>query len=339
MESLPETPAAPLRKPRRASPWPWLIALVAIAGGGWYLYQQWQAMQVASIALEAADETSPAALDRRLLDAESELANLRRGQQNLEQRFTDTRSRSDLLREEMLGLGQRAAIVEDNLKQLSGQRPENRDSLRLDEAELLLGLAQTRLVIAGDVAGAIHATALAEAALAALTDPQLVNLRQTLADELAALRSLPADPRSLARLKLDALEATLPRLASSEREPGGAPPRDGLGRLLDALVQVRASGEQDLLSPSDRSTGEAALALELALARTAMEQRDDARFHASLQRVDGWLRRLYVDSAALREQRQQLVTLAEQSLSPSWPALGRTLEQLRDLRRPGRTTP
>lgn len=296
-------------------------------------------MQVADIALEASDETSPAALDRRLLDAESELANLRRGQQNLEQRFNDARSRSDLLREEMLGLGQRAAIIEDNLKQLAEHRPENRDNLRLDEAELLLGLAQTRLGIAGDVTGAIHATALAEAALAALTDPELVNLRQTLADELAALRSLPADPRTQARQTLDALEAALPRLASGEREPGEAAPRDGLARLVDALVQIRASGEQDLLAPAERSTGEAALALELSLARTALEQRDDARFHASLQRIDGWLRRLYVDGAALREQQRQLHVLAEQSLSPSWPALGRTLEQLRDLRRPARPTP
>ncbi|HEX5755307.1 MAG TPA: uroporphyrinogen-III C-methyltransferase [Arenimonas sp.] len=310
-----------------------------MVAGGWYLYRQWQAMQVAEIALEASDETSPTALDRRLLDAESELANLRRGQQNLEQRFNDARSRSDLLREEMLGLGQRAAIVEDNLKQLAEHRPENRDSLRLDEAELLLGLAQTRLGIAGDVAGAIHATALAEAALAALTDPELVNLRQTLADELAALRSLPADPRTLARHKLDALEAALPRLASSEREAEETTPRDGLGRLLDALVQVRASGEQDLLAPAERSSGEAALALELALARTALEQRDDTRFYASLQRIGGWLSRLYADSAALREQQQQLRTLTGQSLSPSWPALGRTLEQLRELRRPARPTP
>lgn len=341
MESLPESPAAPPRKPSRPSPWPWLLLMaLVLGGGGWYAYQSfWPQGPATPIALEATVDLSPEALDRRLLALESELAALRRGQQTLEQRLGDVRSRSDLLREEILGVGQRAAIVEDTLRQLAEHRPDNSDSLRLDEAELLLGLAQTRLGVAGDLSGAIHATALAEAALAALTDPQLVSLRQTLADELAALRSLPADPRTQARIKLDALEAALPRLPDSAADVAEDGTRDGLGRLLDALVQVRATGSQDLLAPAERSAGQAALALELALARTAMEQRDDLRFQASLQRIDAWLRRLYADSPALREQQQQLAELAGLSLTPSWPALGSTLGQLRELRRPGRSAP
>lgn len=340
LDHLPDTapaiaPAAPQPRPAR---WPWWLAgLALLAATGYFSQPYWPKL---SPPREAAPDLSPEALDRRLLDTESAMATVKRGQQTIDQRLADTRARTDLLRDEVLGIGQRSAIIEDNLRELAKATAESHDVLRLDEAELLLGLAQTRLRIAGDQAGAVQATALAEAALAALTDPQWVSLRQTLADELAALHSLPADPRLQAEQGLAALEAALPQLsapASAQATVAARP--SGLQRLLDALIQIRPSGAQDLLAPSGRATGEAALALELALARTALEQRDDARFRASLARIGRWLARLYVDSPLLKEQQAQLDQLAARPLTPQWPALGRTLEQLRELRRPNRTRP
>lgn len=336
MESLTDTatPAAPAA-PRRWPVYLLLLAVVAAGGAAAYVYGPWF-----KPAPTTPDVLSPEALDRRLLEAEQALAGMRRSQQSIDQRVTDTRARTDLLRDEVLGVSQRSAIIEDNVRELAAANRDSRDALRLDEAELLLGLAQTRLQVAGDLAGAVHATALAETALAALTDPQWVNLRQTLADELAALRSLPADPRMQAARELDALEAALPELAApSAGFDVEGQPKPGLERLLDALIQVRASGAQDLLAPAERGAGEAALALELALARSAMAQRDDARFRASLSRIEQWLRRLYVDSPALQTQQRRLAELAAHSLAPEWPALGNTLKQLRELLRPARPQP
>lgn len=340
VESLPDAPTAssppapslPAAAPSANRRWPWLVvvglALAVIVYAGLHFLPQWRADAGNGVDL------SGAALDRRLLEVEQALGGLRRGQQGVDQRLTDTRARTDLLRDEVLGVGQRAAIIEDNLRELANANRDSRDLLRLDEAELLLGLAQTRLSVAGDIAGAINATVLAEGALSALTDPRWVSLRQTIADELATLRRLPADPRTQARRELDALEAALPSLAAitpAQVRPG--PPPTGLQRLLDALIQVRATGEQDLLAPSARASGEAALALELALARTALEQRDDVRFRASLSRVGQWLRRLYLASPQLTAQLKQIETLAAPSLIPDWPALGTTLAQLREQRR------
>ena len=182
---------------------------------------------------------------------------------------------------------------------------------------------------------------MAREVLEPMTDPQFISLRQTLAQEISALRALPADPRDEAAGELDALEATLPRLSS--RAPG-APPAAAEGgsrwqRILDALVQVRPSSSQDLISPADRATGEATLALELALARTALERRDEAAFRASLTRIDQWLQRLYADDATLRERRERLRALAGRTLSPALPDAGAALQQLRDLRRGRDATP
>lgn len=310
----------------------WLSALVlvaaAAAAGWWY----WSGRLATP---EAGPDLSPEALDSRLLAAEQAVTSLRRNQQSIDQRLTDTSARTGLLRDEVLGVGQRAALLEDSLRELSAQAAEGSESLRLDEVELMLAMAQARLAIAGDAAGAIRATTLAQQALAPLTDPRFINLRQTLGQELAALRALPDDPRDLAAGELDALQATLPRLAS--RAPGAAPAA-GTGdsrwqRLLDAIVQVRPSSTQDLISPADRATGEAALGLELALARTALERRDQAAFDAGLQRIDQWLQRLYADDALLRERRERLAALAGRPLTLALPDQGAALQQLRDLRR------
>ena len=327
LDQSPDSPA-----PRRAfGALGWLLVLAVLAAGS---YGAWRAWHLVAPVAEEGPDLSPEALDARLLEAEQAITTLRRTQQNLDQRLTDTTARTGLLRDEVLGVGQRAAILEDSLRELSAQSGEGRQALRLDEAELLLSLAQSRMGIGGDLQGAIHATALAREVLEPMTDPQFISLRQTLGQELAALRALPADPRVEAAAELAALEALLPRLAS--RAPGAPAAaggqRPGWQRVVDAVVQVRPSSSQDLISPSDRSTGEAALGLDLALARTALDRRDEAAFRASLVRVDLWLQRLYADDATLRERRERLAALGALALLPELPMQGASLQQLRDLR-------
>ena len=138
-DPTPGTP--PARRAFGALGWLLLAAvLVAVAWGGW---RGWQALTPAP---DQGPDLSPEALDARLLAAEQALVSLRRTHQGLDQRLTDTTARTGLLRDEVLGVGQRAAILEDSLRDLSLQASEGREALRLDEVELLLSLAQARLV-------------------------------------------------------------------------------------------------------------------------------------------------------------------------------------------------
>jgi uroporphyrin-3 C-methyltransferase len=338
VDTLPAPPAATVPARPRGS-WPWLALLilgVATIAGWWY----WNLRH--RVVVDTVD-LSPEALDSRLLQAENNLSGVRRAQETLIQRLADNRARTDLLRDEVLGVGQRAGLLEDSVRELSDTRQDAAAALRLDEAELLLTIASERLRLGRDVAGAVHATELADGVLAALNDPALLNLRQSLAQELAALRALPPDPAADAAGRLDALEAALPQLAAAgPARPARAstdPKAGGLERLLDALVQVRPSGEQDLLSPTDRGAGEAALQLELALARTALERRDEKAFRASLGRLDSWLRRLYADGALRRAQQAQVARLRVQPLTRTLPIAGSTLVELRSLRQRRRIEP
>jgi uroporphyrin-3 C-methyltransferase len=338
VDTLPAPPAATVPARPRGS-WPWLALLVlgvATIAGWWY----WNLRH--RVVVDTVD-LSPEALDSRLLQAENNLSGVRRAQETLIQRLADNRARTDLLRDEVLGVGQRAGLLEDSVRELSDTRRDAAGALRLDEAELLLTIAAERLRLGRDIPGAVRATELADGVLSELSDPALLNLRQSLAQELAALRALPPDPAAEAADRLDALEAALPQLAAAgparPARSSGDPKAGGFERLLDALVQVRPSGEQDLLSPTDRGAGEAALQLELALARTALERRDEKAFRASLVRIDSWLRRLYADGNLRRTQQAQVARLRMQPLTRELPIAGSTLVELRSLRQRRRIEP
>jgi len=319
-------PDAPLTAPRRRLPgalW-FLLALSVLLGA----ILVWRTVRQAPAAV--ADAGDPATFDARLLQVESELGAIRRSQEATNQGLTDTRARTSLLRDEVLGVTQRSALIEDSVRELAGSRHEGEMSLRVDEAELLLVFAQQRLRIAGDLPGAVRATELAESVLAQQRDPALLNLRQALAQELIALRGAPPLPQALAASELDAFEAALPSLETTSPSAPSvtAPGVSGLQRLMQAFVQVRSSGEQDLLAPADRSTGEAALGLELALARSALDHRDPTEFHGSLARIDRWLQRLYATGPRLAGQRLRLARLGKLDLTATVPEAGSTLEDL-----------
>lgn len=324
------TPSATRRLRNRF--WWGLLLLLALLTGGLL----WKTRVPQTITAETTLDLSPEALDSRLLQAEATLASLQRTQATFSQRLTDTRARTNLLRDEVLGVTQRSALIEDSVRELSSSRHPGEMALRLDETELLLTLAQQRLLLAHDLAGALRATELADGTLSSLNDPTLINLRQTLAQELNALRRLPKDPQAIAADELDQLEIMLPQLSAGYPaqpvKPNPLVQNSGFQRLLNALIQVRPSGEQDLLSPADHSAGEAALSLEIALARTALDRHDQAAFRQSIKRMDQWLQRLYANSPLLRERRARLKKIAVLTLSYRPPLAGSTLEELQTLR-------
>ena len=180
------TDAPDVSTPRRRPLWPWLLlALAALAAwGGW---TAWQARQHA--ALRAAGDA-----EQRLSALEERLASLRREQRSQAQRLQQADATNRLLRDELLGLGQRAALLEDSVSKLADPDRHGAQALRLDEVEMLLGTAQQRLQLAGDLDGARRAYALAAGMLSGIDDPAYLSVRQTLGQERAALDALGGDP-------------------------------------------------------------------------------------------------------------------------------------------------
>lgn len=302
----------------------WLLAAVLLAVAGWRGWDWWQAQQARTQATLAASEQRLAALEARL-DA------LRRDQRGQVQRMQQADATNRVLRDELLGIGQRAALLEDSVSRLADPDRHGAQALRLDEIELLLTMAQHRLRLAADLDGARRAYALAAGLLEAIDDPGYLSLRQALAQERAALDALGADPARVAAGRLDAFAAQLAALPT--RPAADADARTPwLRRLLARIVEVRPSDRARLQGPAERSVGLDALQIELTLARAALERRDPAAWRAALLRVEHWLPRLWPESPLLRARRAELRALRALPLAVPVPVLGSTLEQLRSRR-------
>lgn len=304
-----------------------LLAIMAYLG-----YQRLFKPQVAASAQTL--DLSAEALDRRLLATEQTLAAVQGERRNLQQRLDEASSRTSLLRDEMLGISERAALIEDSVRELGAGGRSMQESLRVNEAEMLLGMSRERWLLSGDISGTIHALELAAGMTAGLKGPQWLNLRQTLSQELAAFRAIEADPRAIARGELDALEDLLPQLPKSDgaATPAAVSNGQGLKRLLDALVQIQPTGQQNLISPAERQAAQTALLLEISNARMALQMRQDGEYKRSIRRIEQWLTRLYAQTPALQERRTRLRATAAAPLSISVPLSGSSLLELQRLK-------
>jgi len=310
--------------PRRGGRTGWwvVIAIVAVAGGLWYVdHRRDEAAHVAEI--EAG---------QRLRAAESRLDGLRRDVRGHSQRLQQADATNRVLRDELLGLGQRAALLEQQVTRLADANRKGAQALRLDEAELLLTLGEERLRLAGDLDGARHAYALAADVLDGIDTPGMLNAKQALAQERAALDALDGDPARTAMTQLDAFATALPTDAATGTLPAAPADAPWWERVLAKLVQVRHDDAQVALSAQDRAAARTALDLELALARSAIDRRDVAGYRAALVRAGAWLPRLWPASPALDARRARLEQLQALPLSADLPTLGSTRQVLRTQR-------
>ncbi|CAM0118067.1 uroporphyrin-III C-methyltransferase [Stenotrophomonas maltophilia] len=314
-------PAPPPHRPVR-----WLLPLAAVvvvgAGGyaGWYVWQQQQHEQ------EAQAQTTAV----QLKGLEATLDALRRDQRATSQRLQDAATTNRVLRDEMLGLSQRSALLEENLAKLADSANQGRQAVQRDEAELLLTQAAQRLNYADDVEGARRLYAQAATALAELPDADGLNLRQALVQEREALDALGSGPRVQSLQRLDAVARALQGLPSQiTGTTGGNAAKPWWQATLAPFVDITPSRQNGPLTAAEQRNADDALQLELTLARAAIERGDRAGRNSALDRVEHWAQRRWPDSPAVRAQRAELKALRELPLQANDAVLGSTLQQLR----------
>lgn len=311
---------SPPRRSRAGSLLLLALVLLALAAAGGWAWQHWQQAQARASAAANARQSAMAAR----LDA------LRAAQRAQAQRLQQAEATNRLLRDELLGIGQRAALLEDSVSRLADPDRHGAQALRLDELELLLAIGQQRLRLDDDVEGAHRAFALAAPLLAGIDDPAYLSLRQTLVQEQAALEALGPDPRLRAATLLAGLErglqAPAPTLAA------GDPKRPWYARLLDRVVTVQPTASAGLRAGTDREAAFAAAQVDIALARAAIERRDGVALGLALDRIGAWQRRLLAGSPMLAAQQRELATLRALALRHDSPLAGSSLQQLRALR-------
>lgn len=321
MDATPSpAPSPPLQRSRAGGLLWLLLAALLLAAVGGYGWRHWQAQQ-ARLAMQ----------ERQLHEAEqARIDALRKAQQAQAQRMQQAEATNRVLRDELLGIGQRAALLEDSVSKLADPDRHGAQSLRLDELELLLGIGQQRLLLGGDLDGARRALALAAPLLAGIDDPAYLSLRQTLAQEQAAMDALGADPRVRANTLLDAL------MAGVQAAPAADVARDTRApwyqRLLARVIHARPTAGAGLDQRPDREAALAALQVEATLARAAIERRDGVALATATARIDSGLQRLLAGAPLLAQKRRVAAELKSLPLRADSPLSGTTLQQLRALR-------
>jgi len=334
-------PAAAARRrslPALARPLLGLALLAALGWGGW---RAWGVVQERGAALAGLD-AARARAEQRLEAASGEVAALRREVDGLTRRLGDAEAVNKSLREETLGLGQRANLIEDALASLAERRMAGAVALRLNEAEFLLRLGQERLALFGDPAATLEAFRLADVELAAIDDPALAGVRQTIAAEVAALAALNTQGPAAHRAALDRLALAVPtlppRVAPAPALPTAAEARGWWDRALAVLgqfVRVRRLDPADaaLANPLNVVAAREALGLELLLAKAALAAGDAPRYRAALESVRARLAEAFdPQAAAVREGLAAVDAARVAAQSDSLPPVGKALEELRNLR-------
>lgn len=331
--------------PPRGARGPWVLAVLlgALAAAGLTAY----------VGLERSNE----ALVQRLQQLESEgAAAAERGEQALRA----VRAETQKLADDLDRLRQQRA----DLDQLYLDLTRGRDEAALWEVERLATVAAQELQVGGNLGTALAALQAADARLARIDRPQLVNLRRALTGDIERLRSAPAVDLTGLAVKLDQLAAAVdgwPLLAEPPRKgplapaapaaPGAAEAaargsdsaeagawagvRRWLREEFGGLLQIRQvdTPEALLLDATQQRLARQQMRLRLLNARQALLQRNDKLYRGDLGEAQQLLGR-YFDARqpAVAAAAAQLKSMAQAPLSVDVPRVDATLAALRAAR-------
>jgi uncharacterized protein HemX len=314
--------------PRSGRGLAWLALLLGLGalGGGYGLWTQLEQQRAAALHENQVLHTR---LEQLTAQQQDVAARLGQASSTLEQLRSDTQ------------------LLNDALEKMNERLGRDRHAWVLAEADYLLQMANRRLLLEHDVAGAMAAMTAADQRLAFLNDPLLTKVRALLSEELQALRALPRLDVDGITLELGALSKGVDNLvlAGVAREEAGtaAVAEEGGGwrgfaRTLWAdirsLVVIRRhdAGNLPLTTPDQRLLLRQNLRLKLETARLSLLRGHAQAYRAALLEADGWVERFYdAASPATVGMREALGRLAAIEIAPELPAIDQSLHALREV--------
>ncbi len=344
--AAPRSAAAQAPRASFASALALVLALVAIGVTG-MLWWQYRAFYVS---LDQADVVTAQQLDR----VRAEQRALQDGLKSAHEDTETLRQRAATLGDRIDLLPGRFAELERRLDAVQGGSFEARGALLRSEAEYYLGVANTELALGRRWQNAITALELADGRLAELGSPELAPVREEIASELLALRSVKLPDIEGMLLSLGRLAARAGELPMRADVPatraaavaGAADPEPGFARLwaslknmLLGLVRIERRDEPvpHALSAAERELGRRELEIEIEVARTAALRAEQQAFRSALDAAIGLLQRDFdTDSGEVEGALALLREMRGFDVDPKRPDVGASLVKLRELSAKGR---
>ncbi len=329
-----------------------LFSLGALAVSAWLWWQQRQSagLTEASVSMQAGLEDVQgsigklgdeiAALEGRLDENASRTAQLLGDSGRSESRLED-------LAESVGAVNARIQGIEKSVDDIRGVSASARDNWVRAEAEYFLQAANSRLQLAQDPTAALAALQAADDRLESLGDPGLFRVRQQLAAEIEALRSVPQPDiegiahtlNGLARRVEDLpLINSVPQPFSSgvdEPPEGGSfwdRTRATVLGALSSMISIKRTEEDvtPLLSRDEEFFLKRNLELQLQTARLALLRGDAANYRESLRTARNWVQTHFLpDSPTVTSVITTLTELEAEEIAPQLPDISGSLRLLR----------
>lgn len=320
-----------------------LLALVlgviatSVSGFLWWQYRQFY------VSLDQADADSRRALE----DVRARIRRLEDSLAAAESESATARGALDAVEAELELVPPRLAALDQRLDAVQGGSFDARSQWLRAEAEYYLATANSELDIAGNRDNAITALELADSLLVELGDPALSAVREAIAVELIALKSVRVpDIEGLAfnlaglaeRVEELPMRADAPSAFASDEaaldaaEPGFPRLWLGMKQAVSGIIRVQRREEpvRPALSEAERKLVRRQLALELELARVAVVRAEQAGFTASLTAASGILTREFDVAAPTVEAALRLLgEMRDIEVAPELPNVSLSLNRLR----------
>jgi uroporphyrin-III C-methyltransferase len=310
-----------------------LFSLAGLGAAGYLYYEvvyRYAGMQRASteaVADQLAAVTAEVArVDQRLETlAESQRAALR----NLQERQDAARAATE-------------EALRESLATVARQAPPVTGEWLRAEVQYLLRIANHRLLMERDVAGALALLQTADGLLAQLDDFALHPVRARVADEIAALQGVQGIDLQGLFLRLEVLKDDMDRLpvripayvaSAAPPEPSEPSVWETVTRHLAGYVRLRRfdAAVKPLLAPDEAVYLELNLRLMMERAQLAAVRGEQLLFEQSLATADDWIRAyLDPDERLVRKMLDELDALQKVNLQQPLPDISGSLNALRE---------
>ena len=304
------------------------IVLVICGIGIYFSWKNWQ------FRIRTESENQQAILER-IDTLQHATDQSRQTERTTQQTLQDIGKADRALRDELLGLEQRHALLEQHVNDLSKRETYRLGELHQSEAESLLRIGQERLTVADDLDGARRAYALAAQTLQNNDSVDTVAIQRVLNEERRALDRLRTLPVQALHTALDAFADKIDHLPVHDPHEHQQQSRSApwWQRFFAPILRIERTDGAIPLHAVDRLRLNDAITMELTIARLAIERHDVRGFQSALQRVDASVRRLWPSSPSRTDALTTLHQLQHAPLSLHIPELGKTLAQLQSQRR------
>jgi len=352
-EPDPEPTPDPVEPPRKAKgagiAWlALLLSILASAGAGYMVLQDWRAQR-------SADASSESLVDlrNRIASSNDSLATLDDGIAALAQTDARTSAELEAMRQDtdarlqlFDSLPSRLSNLESSMSSLQGVSAGARNTWLLAEAEYYMQIANAQLQLAGNPHLATLALGMADERIVQLSDPALTEVRQAIADELAALEVMDKPDIQGITLTLSSLARvvdSLPLRQMADTRTGENeeidPDISGVDRAwasvkgaVSGLVKVTGPDQTaiPLLTPDAVYFLRTNLTLQLQAARLALLRGEQAVFRQSLDDAAAWLEQYFdAESAQVGSALETLDEIRGGMLAVTTPDISQSLRLLR----------